>query len=162
MTPSSTDRSDTDLDALEPLSLDASWIYKVAVLADRVARHTSQTASDVAGLNLSQWRVLAAIADETGRTASQVVALTPMDKGLVSRAVATLVEAGLVQREASDQDGRRAHLHLTPRGRQTYDRIIDRLRLSGGLGWNMLSASGTDRFLKTLDRLIGTYPRAKG
>lgn len=142
------------------LSLDQSWIYKVTVLADRISRHTSSVAAQVAGLNLSQWRVLAALADQDGRTASQVVNLTPMDKGIVSRAVASLVRAELVRRIASDRDGRLSHLHLTDEGRHTYRAIADRLDETGGSGRTLLGQD-PEAFLREVDRLITHYPSSQ-
>ncbi len=90
-------------------ALDDAWIYKVAVLADLVASRVLKAVQSVSSLNLSQWRVLAALADKPGRTASEVVAITPMDKAIVSRAAASLVDQGLVERRASATDGRVSH-----------------------------------------------------
>ena len=139
------------------LRLDASWIYKVSVLSDLVSRRVAHVVGKVSGLNLSQWRVLAAIADLPGRTASEVVAVTPMDKGIVSRAVATLVERGLATRKASNSDGRLSHLHLTAKGRSTYARIMAALRESGTTGDELLGARDADRLLDQLDAAIAAY-----
>jgi len=147
---------------ISPLKLDASWTYKLTVLADRVARHSAAIASDVGGLNLSQWRVLAAVADAEGRTSSQVVALTPMDKGIVSRAVASLVQQGLLRREASEQDGRKAHLHMTREGRALYDAIRSRRQESGADGEGVLPKAAAQILLQTLDQLIAEYPDPTG
>ena len=104
----------------EPIRLDAYWPYQVTVLADRIARLTSAIVKREAGLNLSQSRVLAAIAEVPGRTAVDVVTVTPMDKGIVSRATKALLEAGLVIRRASQADGRVSHLYLTGKGKDVY------------------------------------------
>ena len=103
----------------EAISLDTFLLYKVSLLADLIARRTSAIAKQQS-LNISHWRVLAAIADSPGRTANQVVAITPMDKGIVSRAVKGLIESGYVTRKASDADGRIAHLFLTDTGAKAY------------------------------------------
>ena len=55
--------------AVAPIRLNEYWPYQVTVLADRIARLTSAIVKREAGLNLSQWRVLAAIAEAPGRTA---------------------------------------------------------------------------------------------
>ena len=106
----------------QALRLDNYWPYQVTVLADRIARRTSRI---VKGhhLNLSQWRVLAAIAEVPGRTSAEVVTVTPMDKGIVSRATKALLEQGLIHREASQSDGRLSHLYLTSRGESLYQLI---------------------------------------
>ena len=138
-------------------NLDRSWIYKVTVLADRVARLTSAVAA-TQGLNLSQWRVLAALGEREGLTASQVVAMTPMDKGIVSRAVKTLGERGLLRREASQADARQSHLRLTGEGRETFEAIVAELDRVGAHGVPELEGKALDAFLVQLDALIAGYP----
>lgn len=108
------------------LKLDQFWPYQVTVLADRIARRTSQIVK-VHNLNLSQWRVLAAIADVPGRTAVEVVTVTPMDKGIVSRATKALLKMGFVRRKASQIDGRVSHLHLTKGGLELYQELIPQI-----------------------------------
>ena len=83
---------------------------------------TSRTVKEH-GLNLSQWRVLAAVAEQPGRTAVEVVRITPMDKGIVSRATRGLLDLGLIRREASQLDGRLSHLFLTDAGADLYETL---------------------------------------
>ena len=106
------------------LHLDTYWPYQLTVLADRISRRTARVVKEKADLNLSQWRVLAAIAEQPGRTAIEVVAVTPMDKGIVSRGTKTLLDMGLIVREASQDDGRVSHLNLTKQGLELYHRLI--------------------------------------
>lgn len=105
------------------LELDRYWPYQITVLADRIARRTSRIVKDH-GLNLSQWRVLAAVAESPGRTSVEVVTVTPMDKGIVSRATKALLAMSLVRREASQLDGRVSHLFLTKEGRRLYQLLL--------------------------------------
>lgn len=104
------------------LQLDRYWPYLITVLADRIARRTSRLAKEE-GLNLSQWRVLAAIADVPGRSSADVVSITPMDKGIVSRATKSLLVRGLIRKETSSLDGRIGHLFLTSTGLVLYQRL---------------------------------------
>ena len=137
--------------------LEQDWSYKITVLADLVARRVSNVVQEVSGLNLSQWRVMTAIADRPGRTASEVVDVTPMDKAIVSRAVGTLVERGLLLRKASQTDGRSSLLQLTASGQSLYDQIVSEMRGSGADGYDVLSADENTTFLQQLDRVIATY-----
>ncbi|MEM7568607.1 MAG: MarR family transcriptional regulator [Pseudomonadota bacterium] len=106
-----------------PLTLDAYWPYHVAVLGDLIARHTAHLARVHGDLNLSQWRVLAAVGEAPGRTAREVVDLTPMDKGIVSRAVSALIDRALMERQAKADDRRQVALSLTKEGQAVYARI---------------------------------------
>ena len=109
------------------LQLDEYWPYLLTVLADRIARHTTKIVKEK-GLNLSQWRVLAAIAEKPGRTSVEVVTITPMDKGIVSRATKALLLLGLVRREASQLDGRISHLYLTSAGMTLYRQLFPQVK----------------------------------
>lgn len=108
------------------LTLSEFWPYQAAVLADLVAQHTMGIIRPF-DLNLSQWRVLAAIADNPGCLANDVVAITPMDKGIVSRAVTSLTERAFVTRTTDPQDKRRASLNLTKTGTSLYSNISETL-----------------------------------
>jgi len=79
------------------------------------------------GLALREWRALAVLSGldrrGEGAPASEVVRLTSVEKGGVSRALACLEQRGLVTRSWSDQDGRRANVRLTASGRALLRRL---------------------------------------
>ena len=87
------DMTSQNPDTERVLELTAYWPYQITVLADRIARRTSRVVKEH-GLNLSQWRVMAAVAEVPGRTSVEVVTVTPMDKGIVSRATKALLTRG--------------------------------------------------------------------
>ncbi len=105
------------------IKLDEYWPYQATVLAQLVSKHTTSVVRRHGDLNLSQWRVLAAVAERNGRTSAEVVAVTPMDKGIVSRAAASLVEEGLLQKKNDLGDKRRSQLLMTKTGRKIYQAI---------------------------------------
>ncbi len=109
------------------IDLSTFWPYQVVVLADQISRYTLDVVRAEAGLNQSQWRVLAAVADKPGRTAAEVTAVTPMDKTIVSRAVSSLIEGGLIKKTPSKDDKRRASLAMTALGKEKYEIIAAKL-----------------------------------
>ena len=139
------------------LPLDQYWPYQVAVLADRIARRTTKIVKK-RGLNLSQWRVMAAIAEVPGRTSVEVVTITPMDKGIVSRATKALLEMGLVRREASQSDGRLSHLHLTEEGSKLHDDLIPIVRSVALWADQHLTSDRQSRLTKDLRILMDVMP----
>ena len=114
--------------AIDVIRLETFLPYQISLLADLIARQTAAIAKVHDGLNLSHWRVLAAVAEAPGRTANDVVAVTPMDKGIVSRAVKSLIDMNLLSRKASRDDGRIGHLHLTAKGMRRYAAIAADVR----------------------------------
>lgn len=109
------------------IDLSTFWPYQVVVLADQISRYTLDVVRAEAGLNQSQWRVLAAIADKPGRTAAEVTAVTPMDKTIVSRAVSSLIDNGLIKKTPNQDDKRRASLAMSAKGRKRYEIIASKL-----------------------------------
>ncbi|MBV72120.1 MAG: MarR family transcriptional regulator [Myxococcales bacterium] len=139
------------------LKLDQFWPYQVTVLADRIARRTSTIVKQY-GLNLSQWRVLAAIAEQPGRTAVEVVTMTPMDKGIVSRATRSMLEKGLVERVASQSDGRVSHLHLTLDGDRLYQVLFPQIKAVLQMGNDVLSRERLTQLNHDLSELMEALP----
>lgn len=109
------------------ITLDNFWPYQAVVLADQISRHTLSVVKREANINLSQWRVLAAVAEKPGRTAADVTAITPMDKTIVSRAVSTLISSGLITKLSDTSDKRRSSLTATAEGLDIYQKIAKRL-----------------------------------
>lgn len=111
-----------------PIRLEKFWPYQAVVLADLVSRQTAAILKEHSDLNLSQWRVLAAVAEKPGRASAEVVSVTPMDKGIVSRAAASLVTQGILKKIGDNSDKRRSRLYLTATGEQLYAKISKALK----------------------------------
>lgn len=109
------------------IELDDFWPYQVVVLADQISRHTLSVVREQSDLNLSQWRVLAAVAGKPGRSAAEVTSVTPMDKTIVSRAVASLIETNLIQKSPTTRDKRRHALSTTEAGLVIYSNVSKEL-----------------------------------
>jgi DNA-binding MarR family transcriptional regulator len=67
---------------------------------------------------------MAVLGQQGAMSANAVIAQTTMDKVRVSRAVAKLLKANLITREADPQDRRRAILNLTGAGLEIYRQIV--------------------------------------
>lgn len=105
---------------MQPIRLDEFLPYRLAVLTHRLSRLLARVYEDRHGLSAPQWRVMAAVAEHPGRTAQDVVRMTPLEKATVSRAVSALIARGLLRREADDRDGRSSRLTLTAEGERLY------------------------------------------
>ena len=75
-------------------------------------------------LSAPEWRTMAVLGQQGAMSANAVIAQTTMDKVRVSRAVAKLLKAGLITREADPQDRRRAIINLTMAGQDIYREIV--------------------------------------
>ena len=137
-----------DINSPTRIKLDDFWAYQVVVLADQISRYTLDVVRTEADLNQSQWRVLAAIADKPGRSAAEVTAVTPMDKTIVSRAVASLLKLDMIKRTPSAEDKRIASLEMTTLGAQRYDLIS--AKLAETLNAKLLNGAETAEFTDTV------------
>ncbi|MCR9218878.1 MAG: MarR family transcriptional regulator [Alphaproteobacteria bacterium] len=105
------------------LELDRFLPYRLAVLAHEVSRALSSIYRDRFGLSVPEWRVIANLGRHQPMSSNRIAELGSMDKAKVSRAVARLVEAGLITRETDARDNRLIVLKLSARGRRIHNKI---------------------------------------
>ena len=74
-------------------------------------------------INVSRWRVLAALNKQDGRTMSELGDFTMIEQSSLSRVVDTMVEEGLVTRRLKQDDHRFVHVFLTDEGLAKYREI---------------------------------------
>ncbi|MFZ5781511.1 MAG: MarR family winged helix-turn-helix transcriptional regulator [Pseudomonadota bacterium] len=111
-------------DATQALELEKFLPYRLSILAQIVSESLHDLYAGPFGLSVTQWRVMAALGRFAPLTASDVGQRIVMDKVAVSRAVAGLLQRGLVERAADRNDRRRASLRLSSRGRAMHARIV--------------------------------------
>ena len=106
------------------LQLAAFLPFQLSVLTNTISRRIAERYDAEFGLSIWQWRVMAVLGDTPGLTASAVTERTAMDKVAVSRAVAGLMQRGLLERATAASDARRRPLQLSAQGRRIYERIV--------------------------------------
>ncbi len=117
--------SDAAARRIEPrLDLDSFVPYRLSVLSNRVSSAIAAEYSERFGLTIPEWRIMAVLGGTPGLSAREVAERTAMDKVQVSRAVARLLLAKRIQKEADGEDGRVTRLKLSPKGRAIYDEIV--------------------------------------
>ena len=131
--------------------------YRLSVLSNRISSAIAREYSQRFGLGVTEWRVMAVLGRNRGLSANQVAQRTAMDKVAVSRALARLLERGLVQRDTHGDDRRRSVLELSPVGYTVYDEVAPMAlecerRLLAGLDEQ---ASGLDLLSEQLGSLPG-------
>ena len=105
------------------LDLDRFLPYRLSVLSNRVSQDIARLYAERFGLGITQWRILAVLGRYPDLSATEVAERTAMDKVAVSRAVASLLDAGLLRRRAHGADRRRSVLELSARGYRIYDEV---------------------------------------
>ncbi|WP_010217586.1 MULTISPECIES: MarR family transcriptional regulator [unclassified Sphingomonas] len=105
------------------LKLDQFLPYRLSIVSNRVSAAVASTYQALFGLRIPEWRLVAIIAESEGATQQALGLATRMDKVTVSRAAATLVERGLVERRPNASDQRSHLLSLTEAGRTLYENV---------------------------------------
>jgi DNA-binding MarR family transcriptional regulator len=140
--------------------MDSSVFFKLVRVVNLTARPFSESIGKAHHLSLNEWRVLLVLANHPGVAASEVTALTGLDKMSVSRALAALARRGRVVRKVDAADKRRMLLRLSAEGERLYERIgaptkERERRLFRGIG-----DGEQERLARTLDRLIDNLAAA--
>ncbi len=144
------------------LDLEHFLPYRLSVLSNRISQDIARLYVERFGLGITEWRVLAVLGRHDDVSAREVAERTAMDKVAVSRAIASLLEAGRIERETHGGDRRRSCLRLSAQGRAIYDQVAPlalayQRRLLEGLGPDERAA--LDRLLTRLETLeLATRP----
>jgi DNA-binding MarR family transcriptional regulator len=105
------------------LRLERFLPYRLSVTSNAVSSRIAAIYRARFGLSISEWRMIAVIAERGEPVQAELVAATAMDKMTVSRAVSALVARGLLRRDTSPADRRTAHLSLTAEGQRLYEEV---------------------------------------
>ncbi|WP_163935076.1 MarR family winged helix-turn-helix transcriptional regulator [Paraferrimonas sp. SM1919] len=106
------------------LKLEAFLPYKLAVLSNQVSSNFAQIYKDKFALSITEWRIMAILGEYPGTSADEVSSRTKIEKSIISRSVAKLLQRHFIAREFAQQDKRRSILHLTELGRSVYEDVV--------------------------------------
>ncbi len=104
------------------------FTVRFAMLARLMDRESKQLLDINFGLSLAEWRILAILAISGPMTVSDLAEQGGFDKSQISRAVASMEEAGRVTRSDSPTDGRSAIISLAEEGSALYGKMIPVIR----------------------------------
>ncbi len=108
------------------LKLDGFLPYRLSVLSNAVSRKIAKIYEQEFELSIWQWRIIAVLGERADLTSTEVAQRTLMDKPTVSRAAASLIERGILERQIDSDDRRRAPMRLTDEGQAIYAAVIPR------------------------------------
>jgi DNA-binding MarR family transcriptional regulator len=139
---------------------------KVAVALDRTVTHRLHTLHKLtdrvsqaayvtdAGMPLSEGRCLAAVGAFSPLSVNELARRANLNKGQASRAAQTLVDQGLVRKEASATDGRGVVLTLTAKGERAWRRVMTVIERRNDEILACLDATERQQLDRLLDRLV--------
>lgn len=136
------------------LPVDDSIFFKLVRVVNLTARPFSESIGKAHHLSLNEWRILLVLANHPRVVASEVAALTGLDKMTVSRAIAALERRGRVVRKVDAADRRRMLLRLSAAGERLYERIGVPAKARERSLFRGIGDADQARLGRLLDRLI--------
>lgn len=140
-----------------PFELSRFLPFRLTVLSNRLTRRVARFYGQRFKLSAPEWRTIAVLGQHGAMSANSVIVETTMDKVRVSRAVAKLLKAAYITRDADPQDRRRAILALTPKGAEIFDQIVPLVQDIEAEIFAVLSAedrAGLDRALARIEAFL--------
>lgn len=137
------------------LKLDGFLPYRLSILSNAVSRKIADIYEREFGLSVWQWRIIAVLGEREGLTSTEVAQRTLMDKPTVSRAAASLIERGILERSIDLEDRRRAPMRLSTEGQAIYAAVIPMALDSEREFLNALSEAEAQTLHALLSRLAG-------
>lgn len=138
----------------EPRALARTVTHRLHTLAKLTDRVSAPVYLAEAGLPLGEGRCLSAIGSFRPLSVGELAAQANLNKGQASRAAQSLVDQGLVKKEASASDARGVVLTLTPRGEAVWLRIVALVERRNAEIVACLSEAEREQLDRLLDRLV--------
>jgi len=134
------------------LPLHANLSYRLSIIGFLLGRQTSQLYARHS-LGVQEWKVLSVVFHHGPLPAVEIEGWVTLDKSAISRAVAQLLQAGLVKRRPRADDARAADILLTPAGRRLSRRITDKTEALQTRLLEAIPTADRQRLFDTLDAL---------
>lgn len=110
-------------------------------------------------LSLNEWRLMVALAERPGISASEAAAMVGMHEMNVSRAVRRLARMGRIRRSTDPADRRRSCLELTSEGYAIYDKVAPGAWRRDQQLREALAPRDARDFIRILDKLNAALAR---
>ena len=136
-----------------PDNFKALFSFKLNVLAHRMSQLAALMNQQLFQLDAREWRILGLLGTSSPLSLQTLANEVGIDKSQASRIVTALIERGLLQRNAHDEDGRAIHLSLTPQGKQLYKKAFPKAVQRNQALLSVLSAKDQQLFEQSLDKL---------
>jgi len=137
-----------------PFALEQTFTHRLHTLHKLTDRVSQQAYVTDGGIPLSEGRCLSAVGAFTPLSVNDLARLANLNKGQASRAAQSLVEQGLVRKQASATDGRGVVLTLTAKGERAWQRVVAVVRRRNAEILGCLSAAEQNQLDRLLDRLV--------
>lgn len=138
----------------KPLQLESFLPYRLSLLSNAVSGAIANVYGDKFAISMPEWRIMMILAEYPDVSADEVCHRTKIEKSVVSRAVARLLDRHLVNRDVDEKDRRRSILRLSGTGLSVYDEVMPIARNYEAELLAGLTAEELDTFNVMIDKLM--------
>jgi MarR family transcriptional regulator, organic hydroperoxide resistance regulator len=139
--------------------LTASFPYLVRRVGLRIGELFDRAVAAL-GIDVSMYRVLAALAEQDNQQLGQLAAITTIELSTLSRLVGTMAAMGLLTRRRPRGNGRIVEISLSAKGRRLTEQLIPIAEHFEAVAVAGLMKSDLDAAYRNLDRLEQEFPEA--
>lgn len=136
------------------MDLQRFFPYRIARLAEAVSRAIAPVYAERFGLSRDEWRILAALAEVDSIRTVDLIAHTTLDKMQVSRALARMESAALVERVPDPDDARARIVRPTRDARKLYRKIVPMVEAREAFLLDVLAPHERQMLLDAMDRVM--------
>ena len=136
-----------------PRPLTQFLTYRILRLHHALNAQAVAILTEVSGISLGQWRILAMVGSGGALTARDVARRTGFDPAFISRTVRSLEETGFLRTARSDVDRRVMTLELTARGAELHDRTLPFMQARQEALLAALAPEERDAIFRIIDKL---------
>lgn len=121
-----------------------------------VSRYNAALRSELASLGLTtpKMRAMAVLSVIEGPLIRDLASYTVTEQSTLSRALDGLAAEGLIRREPDPQDSRGIRVHMTPAGRETFERLWPHMAQGYAAMFRGISEDERRGFVATLQKLL--------
>ncbi|WP_028224817.1 MarR family winged helix-turn-helix transcriptional regulator [Paraburkholderia ferrariae] len=128
--------------------------YRLHVLNKLSERGSTERYQAKLGVTLPEARLIAAVGAFGPFSVMELARHANLDKSQASRAAEALMRRGLMQRDASEDDGRLVLVSLTPEGRALYRKVMPVARKWNTDFFSCLDDKERETLRRALDKVI--------
>lgn len=136
------------------MSIDRHLTYRLHLLSKLSDVKSKQIYQDAINLSLAEARSLSAIGSFAPLSINELAARSNLTKGQASRAAQLMVEKEYVIKKDSADDGRGVELSLTPKGKNTFEKLLPLIDTRNKEIFGCLSESEKKQLDQLIDRVI--------
>lgn len=136
------------------MSIDRHLTYRLHLLSKLSDVKSKQIYQDAINLSLAEARSLSAIGAFAPLSINELAVRSNLTKGQASRAAQLMVEKEYVIKKDSAEDGRGVELSLTPKGKNTFEKLLPLIETRNKEIFGCLSEFEKKQLDQLIDRVI--------